>query len=201
MKSTLLVLIITAGLCAAQPQPAGSSQGGQPVVPPPGKRLSEMPHGGEFPFSFGPVGIGTLMKEAGISEAQMKQIDGIFEGSRHLLIDQRADVEKKEGDFQLLMQAATIDPVRSERALDALLDARSKLSKTQTMMMVKMRTVLTQEQWHKMEQMQRRGIPGPGPVGGLQGGPHGGPQGGPMGGPQGGPRGGPEPRPAAPTRP
>src|SRR5258708_8541234 len=137
MKSTLLILILSAGLCAAQPRPAGPPpEGGQPGGPPPGKRLSEMPHGGEFPFSFGPVGIGNLMQEAGISEAQMKQIDGIFEGSRHLLIDQRADVEKKEGDFQLLMQAATIDPLRSEKALDALLDARSKLSKTQTMMMV-----------------------------------------------------------------
>src|SRR5258708_5248579 len=124
---TLFALILVTGLCAAQP---GEPQKPQPGPPPPAKRMpmSEMPHRGEFPFSFGPVGIGVLMKEAGISETQMKQIDGIFESNRHTLIDQRADVEKKEDDFQLLMQGAQIDPVKSEKAVDALLDARSKLS-------------------------------------------------------------------------
>jgi len=126
--------------------------------------MSRMPRGGEFPFAFGP-GSGAMLKEAGVSDEQIKQITDAIQNSRHALIDQRAEVEKKEGDFQLLMEAPQINARDTEKALDQLLDARTKLSKTQTMMMVKMRQILTQEQWRKMSEMQRRMGPPDGQMG------------------------------------
>src|SRR5215831_6545299 len=117
------------------------------------------PRGGEFPFSFGPIGLGTLMKEAGLTEAQLRQIGEIHQSNRHQLIDLRADVEKKEGDLQVLLDAPQVNAAEAERAVDALLESRTRLAKASTMMMVRMRQMVTQEQWRKIAELQRRTPP------------------------------------------
>lgn len=113
------------------------------------------PHGGGPPF-LNPE----AQRAAGISDAQAKQIGDIFEANRHALIDQRAEVEKKEGDLQVLLHGATVDTAQADKAVDALLDARNKLAKTETLMMVRVRQVVTLEQWNKMHRPGGPGGPG-----------------------------------------
>ena len=73
------------------------------VLPVAAQKASETPKANEFPFTFGPFGLTTLMREAGLAEDQMRQFGEIFQSSRHQLVDLRAEVEKKEGDLQLLL--------------------------------------------------------------------------------------------------
>ncbi len=134
------------------------------AIPAAAQKGWETPRAGEFPFSFGPTGLGVLMKEAGLSEAQMRQFGEIFQSNRHQLIDLRADVEKKEGDLQVLLEAPQVELAQTERSVDALLEARGRLAKASTMMMVRMRQVVTQEQWRKMAELQRRVAAPPPPV-------------------------------------
>jgi Spy/CpxP family protein refolding chaperone len=115
----------------------------------------------DFPFRFGPIGLGTMMKEVGLSEAQMRQFGEIFQSQRHALVDLRAEVEKKEGDLRVLLDAPQVDLAQTERAVDAFLEARNRLAKANTMMMVRMRQVVTLDQWRRIEELQRRVVAPP----------------------------------------
>ncbi len=108
----------------------------------------------EFPFAFGPVGLSTLMKEAGLSEEQMRQFQQIFQDNRHRLVDLRGEVEKKEGDLKFVLDQSQVDLGQAEKTLDALLEARKQLSKATSMMMVRMRQVVTLDQWRKIGALQ-----------------------------------------------
>ncbi len=121
---------------------------------------AETPRAGEFPFQFGPLGLTTLMQEVGLSETQMRQFQEIYQSQRHQLVDLRAEVEKKEGDLQQVLDTPQVDLGQAERAVDALLEARGRLAKATTMMMVRMRQAVSQEQWRKMAELQRR-LPAP----------------------------------------
>lgn len=128
---------------------------------------AQAPRGPEFPFQFGPLGLSTLMQEVGLSERQMNQFQEIYQSQRHQLVDLRAEVEKKEGDLKQLLDQPRLELAQAERAVDALLEARNRLAKATTMMMVRMRQVMSLEQWHKMAELQRRGaapLPPPAPA-------------------------------------
>lgn len=135
-----------------------------PLVAQVAQKIGEPLPSPQFPFTFGPIGLTPLMREAGLSEAQMRQFSEIYQANRHSLIDDRAEVEKKEGDLQVLLDAPQVDLAQAEKAVDALLAARNRLSKTTTMMMVRMRQVVTQEQWRKMAELQRRLAAPPAPA-------------------------------------
>ncbi len=103
-----------------------------------------------------------VVREAGVSEAQARQIEGVFQKSRNTLIDERAELQKREGDLQDVLDSAQFDLAKAEQALDAVLAARSRLSKTTNMMMLHLRQVVNAEQWGKLREMQRRmGPPAP----------------------------------------
>jgi Spy/CpxP family protein refolding chaperone len=127
------------------------------------KSGTQSPKANEFPFSFGPIGLGVLQKEAGVSDEQMQRFHEIFQFVRVQLVDLRGEVEKREGDLQQLLNGAHVDTAQAERAVDAVLDARNRLAKVQTMMMVRMRQIVTQEQWLKIAELQRQTNPPPPP--------------------------------------
>lgn len=110
----------------------------------------------EWPFAFGPLGLQTVIREAGLSQAQLRQIEEIIRAHKRTLEEQRVEVEKKERDLKEYLDLAQVDRARVEATVDALLEARTRLSKTTTMMMVQMREVLTQEQWQRMAQLEIR---------------------------------------------
>lgn len=150
------------------------------------------PPRGDFPFSFGPIGITTVMKEVGLSESQMQQIREIYEKNRHALIDLRAEVQKREGDLQVQLDSEQVDLAKAEPAAKALLAARNRLAETTTMMMLRIRQVFTREQWRRAEELQREIArrpaiaPGPPPGPGRRQ---------PMPGPQPAPQPPPQPQP------
>lgn len=92
-----------------------------------------------------------IVKELGISEQQVKQIEQKFLEHRLKLIDLRADVERQELKFQPLMEEDQPDEAKVGAQLDLLLAARGRLEKANAMMMLAIRKVLTVEQWKKLE--------------------------------------------------
>ena len=109
-----------------------------------------------WPFSFGPMGLSEIQQRVGLSDAQMRQIFQIYEQNRTNLNDLRVEVEKRERDLQVVLDTPALDLGLAERAVDEVLEARNRLAKSATMMMVRMRQVMTQEQWHRMEELQRQ---------------------------------------------
>jgi Spy/CpxP family protein refolding chaperone len=132
-----------------------------------GLALAQRPGGKGFPGGFGfqwwdnPVANGL-----NLSEAQNKQIRSIVAEYRSKLIDLRANEEKAQGDFQDVFNDAPADQRRANDAIDRLSNARGEMTKVISQMSLRMRNVLTAEQWQQLrerqeERMRNRRMPSP----------------------------------------
>ncbi len=93
-----------------------------------------------------------VVKELQLTEAQVSQIEAAFLEHRRSLIDLRADLEHKELDLHTLMEADRPDTAKVGAQVDAVLTARNKLEKSNAMMLLKIRQVLSVEQWKKLQE-------------------------------------------------
>jgi TonB family protein len=106
-----------------------------------------------------------VVKELGLSDTQIMEIEQTFLDHRLKLIDLKAELERQEVRLQSLMEAdkpseATVGP-----QIDLVLAARGKLEKANTMMMLAIRRILSTEQWRKLQELQeRRPEPSPPPA-------------------------------------
>jgi Spy/CpxP family protein refolding chaperone len=167
MKRIVFIAAVLALLLAPQ---FVAAQGQGPLGP--GKALEPMAEPGQQPMPSramaprapmpGPRDLGAwwknseVVKELGLSEAQVKQIEQTFYDHRLKLIDLRADVERQETRLQPLIEADQLDEAKISAQLDTVLAARSKLEKANTMMMLSIRKVLSLEQWKKLQEMHHQ---------------------------------------------
>jgi len=126
-----------------------------------------------------------LARDLSLSEDQSQKIRAITKEYRSRLIDQRAAVEKAEGEIEDLFNEDSPDQARGTAAIEKLAASRSELTRTFTQMSLRLRAVLTPAQWRELQRRRPQGPPaGMGPGFGGPGRPGMGP-----GGPgQGGPR-------------
>lgn len=99
-----------------------------------------------------------------LTDAQNKQIRAIVAEYRSKLIDLRANEEKAQGDFQDIFNDAPTDQKRANEAIERLSSARAEMTKVISQMSLKMRNVLTAEQWQQLrdrqeERMRNRRMP------------------------------------------
>jgi Spy/CpxP family protein refolding chaperone len=94
-----------------------------------------------------------MAQNLNLSADQQKQIRASVHEFRDRLIEQRATVQKAEGNLQDLMNEDQVNDARAREAIDKLVAARSELMRTISQMTLKMRLVLTPEQW---QQVQKR---------------------------------------------
>ena len=118
------------------------------------QNISETPHGRELPFNFAISN--DIAREVGITDSQTKQFSNVLTANRRAVQELRDEVGKKEADLQSLLDTGTVDLAKAEKAVDAVLEARNRLSKTQTMMMIQLRLILSGDQWHNLVELQRR---------------------------------------------
>jgi Spy/CpxP family protein refolding chaperone len=105
-----------------------------------------------------------LAKELNLSDEQRQKIREIVRESRNQLIDKRAAAEKAEAELEDLFSEPVIDQARAQQAIDRLVAARSELTRAFTELSLKVRMVLTPEQWKDLQQRRSRWRPfGPGP--------------------------------------
>jgi hypothetical protein len=85
---------------------------------------------------------------------QEKQLDQIFIRTRPKLIDLKADLEKREFEFQTAMEdGATTDRKVIAGRIEAREEARARLQKELTLMVLDMKQVLRHDQWDKLTRM------------------------------------------------
>ena len=97
-----------------------------------------------------------VVKELQLTDPQIKQIEQTFLDYRLKLIDLHADVERQETKLQPLIEADRPDEQQVSTQIDAVLGARAKLEKTNTMMMLAIRKALSVEQWKKLQAIQEK---------------------------------------------
>ncbi len=170
MKKTLLLVAVLTLTTLAVAQ-----------VPGPGPMPGPMPrHMGPGPDGMAPMppirGFGgswwknsELAQKLNLTDQQKQQLEKTFLDYRLNLVDLRANVEREELKLQPLMDADQVNEAQISSQLDTLLAARMKLEKTNSMMYVAMRKVLTADQWKQLRSLRedrfrgRRGERGPRP--------------------------------------
>ena len=132
--------------------------------------MQAQPPRGSFPWWESP-----LAKSLDLTEAQNRQIRSTVADYRDKLRDLREAVNRAESELESIFNEETVDQRQATDAIDQLAAARSELFKTTSQMDLKLRTVLTAQQWQILRSQQR---PGRGPGQPRRRGPDGGPKGG-----------------------
>jgi Spy/CpxP family protein refolding chaperone len=113
-------------------------------------------------------GRGRPSRVVDLNEAQQKQIEGICKDSFKKVFDLRENTQKAEAELQAAFDESPVDQRKSNDAIEHLVAARSELFRATSQMDLKLRTVLTDEQWQELKK-NHRGRPG-GPGGPERGG-------------------------------
>jgi Spy/CpxP family protein refolding chaperone len=134
----------------------------------PGMRGEGGMHGG---FRIAPPGLWwknpMLVQQIGITPDQQKKMDDILQQSRLQLIDLKANVERQELLLHPMLDANPPDTAKVLAQIDKLAQARADLEKSNAKMLLGIRTVLTPDQWTKLQQQEHshHGMMGRGPDG------------------------------------
>jgi Spy/CpxP family protein refolding chaperone len=91
-----------------------------------------------------------VVEQLKIKPDQQERLDEIFSKNRRSFIDLKADVERRGVDLEELLAKKDTDPARIAPATDALEQAKARLGKARTMMIVEMKGVMSEEQWQKI---------------------------------------------------
>jgi Spy/CpxP family protein refolding chaperone len=97
-----------------------------------------------------------------LSDAQWTQVTQILSESRDRLAAERREAERAERDFEAAVNAEAVDAQRGRAAIDRLVKARSIFTQDFSQMTLRLRAVLTTEQWRSL-QTRRVGREGKGP--------------------------------------
>jgi Spy/CpxP family protein refolding chaperone len=99
-----------------------------------------------------------IRKDLKLSNEQQRQIRVTVAQFRPKLIDLRAEVNKAEIDLAAQFDHDPVDQARTNQAIERLIAARSDLTRTLSQLSLKLRVVLTEQQWQQLQRLR----PGPG---------------------------------------
>ena len=114
-----------------------------------------------FPWWENPVASGLTL-----SEAQRSLVTQIVGEYRDRLTAERREAERAEREFEAVVNADTVDSQRGSVAINQLVKARGVFTQDLSQMTLRLRAVLTAEQWRTL-QVRRGGREGKG--GGREG--------------------------------
>jgi Spy/CpxP family protein refolding chaperone len=89
-----------------------------------------------------------------LSEAQTKQLNAIQSAYVSRLMELRAAVNKAEGNLEEVFNQPTLDELKGDAAVDQYANARDNLTRALSQLSLKMRTVLTADQWQELVNRQ-----------------------------------------------
>jgi Spy/CpxP family protein refolding chaperone len=96
-----------------------------------------------------------LAKDLNLTPAQREKIRNTVHEYRDKLIQERGAVQKAEIDLQDVFDNNTIDITRAFAAVENLARARENLTRTFAEMALRLRMVLTNQQWHELQKRRR----------------------------------------------
>ena len=85
-----------------------------------------------------------------LSADQQERLDEVFLKNRRAFVDLKADVDRRTIDLEDLLESRDVEPRKVGAASEALEQARGRLGKARTMMVVDMRGILTEAQWKQI---------------------------------------------------
>ena len=94
-----------------------------------------------------------VAQELNLSVEQKKQVRETIKAYRPRLLELRASVDRAEAELETQFNQQPVDARKANDAIDRLASARADLTRTLSQMSLKLRTVLTEQQW---EELQRR---------------------------------------------
>jgi Spy/CpxP family protein refolding chaperone len=103
-------------------------------------------HRGAFNWWDSPVA-----KDLNLSPEQLQKVQSTVHDSRSKLIDLRASVQKAELDVEDAFNADSFDAKRASEAVDRLSAARAEATRSLAQLSVRLRGVLTTEQWRELQ--------------------------------------------------
>src|SRR5215216_1308441 len=96
----------------------------------------------------------TFTRELGLAPDQSAKIEAIFQATVPVLRRQKDALDKAEADFNQMIEAS--DDAQVMAQVGVVEAARSELNKSRTMMLLRMRRVLTPDQRVKFVMLQQR---------------------------------------------
>jgi Spy/CpxP family protein refolding chaperone len=101
-----------------------------------------------------------LVQNLDLSEAQNKDIRATLRGYRGHLMDLRQAVQRADNDLEALLTTTPVDQRKATEAIDRLANARADLTRTLSLMTLRLRGILTNEQWQELQQRASERGPG-----------------------------------------
>jgi Spy/CpxP family protein refolding chaperone len=103
----------------------------------------------------------SLIQKLTLTADQQKRMDDIFQQSRLKLIDLKADVEKQDVVLEPMLDANPPDTAKVVAQINHVAQSRAALEEAVARMLLGIRTVLTPDQWTKLqaEEHARRSEP------------------------------------------
>jgi Spy/CpxP family protein refolding chaperone len=134
--------------------------------------LAAMPGFGQGPRAMFPWWNSPMVRDLNLTSDQQQQIRSTLREYRDRVIDLRATVDKAEGELEDAFNDERLDQRRANDAIDRLATARAEMTRVISQMSLKLRTVLTPEQWRELQKRRQERGPGPGMRRGPNRGPH-----------------------------
>jgi len=123
-----------------------------------GVSLLAQPPRGFFPWWDSP-----MVRDINLTEDQRRQVQAVVRDYRGKLIDARAAVEKAEGEVEDLFNDDQLDARRASETVDILAASRGEMTRAFAQMSLKLRTLLTPQQWRELRRRQSQEQPRQGP--------------------------------------
>jgi Spy/CpxP family protein refolding chaperone len=95
-----------------------------------------------------------IAQELQLTSEQDAQLEKIFVKSKPRLIDLRADLEKRQFEYEQAMQGETVDRKTVEAKIEAREEARARLQKELSLMELDMKQVLKPEQRERLMRLR-----------------------------------------------
>jgi Spy/CpxP family protein refolding chaperone len=96
-----------------------------------------------------------IASEIGLSDEQRSTLDGVVLDHAKAMVDLKADVEKAELDLRGAADREPFDAKSVRSAFAALLQKRTRLEQERFELLLRVREVLTAEQWKKLTRFVR----------------------------------------------
>ena len=108
-----------------------------------------------------------IARDLKLKDEQNKQINAVLREYRPQMTQLRATLENAEGDLADIMNEDTVDTSKANDAIEKVIAARSEMTRVVSRMSLRLRTVLTGQQWRELQRRQPQrfggGPGGPGP--------------------------------------
>ena len=92
-----------------------------------------------------------MVKDLNLTPSQTQQIRSTVKQFRPRLIDVRAEVAKAEIDLEAQFSHDPVDQTKANAAIERLIGARGELTRLLSQLSLKLRTVLTEQQWVELQ--------------------------------------------------